>query len=145
MILELWIEGSIVPKARPRVTSGRAYLPESYRQWRNQTEITMRRLTCNRRHLLPFTKPVEVEILIQGKHRGDLDNIAGACLDSLVSAEIISDDRLSCVSRLTIEHLVAVDKGFWIKISERGLTRSDFAHKIFHSQYTGDRVLHTIG
>ena len=66
---------------------------------------------------LPLPTPVSVAIAIQGKgHRGDLDNLAGSCLDALVSAGVLVDDRLSCVSRLLVEHRRDGDRGCWIEV-----------------------------
>lgn len=61
---------------------------------------------------LPWT-PIElceIAITLMGLHRGDLDNLAGAVLDALVSAKIIRDDSCKYVSKLSVEILATVTK-----------------------------------
>lgn len=104
-LLNFYIPGSVVPKARPRVTSNGTFLPQRYREWRNRAEVEIYCQLSEQKFLqkLPLTKAV-VKVQVRGKHRGDLDNIAGSCLDALVSAGVIVDDRLSVIPRLEIWH-----------------------------------------
>lgn len=94
--------GRIVPKARPRFNKETgAFLPQRYRAWKNQA---IARIHCQKP---PDWQPMDscrITIVFVGKHNknGDLDNLAGAVLDALVSAEVIIDDRLSVVRELSL-------------------------------------------
>lgn len=103
-LFRFWIAGAVVPKARPRVTKHGTYFPKRYQTWRQlaETEI-LACLSPFERASLPI-KRAEVIIQLMGKHRGDGDNLAGSCLDALVSSGVLLDDRLSCLPRLVIEH-----------------------------------------
>lgn len=92
---------SIVPKARPRLGSGMAYLPERYRDWKKEAELDLRSQVA--RDFIQFTT-ASVAIKIIGSVRGDLDNLAGSVLDALVQADILEDDRISCVPALSVIH-----------------------------------------
>ncbi|WP_373538776.1 RusA family crossover junction endodeoxyribonuclease [Chamaesiphon sp.] len=76
------LTGNITPKARPRLGRGGAYLPNKYRDWK---EDAIAQLLTQSRPPEPIAK-TEVSIAIGGKQRGDLDNIAGAILDALVQS-----------------------------------------------------------
>lgn len=94
------LTGKICPKARPRLSKGHAYLPVKYRDWKESAIIELRAQSAP-------SEPIarcEISIVIGGKQRGDCDNIAGSCLDALVQAGVLIDDRLSVVWRLSIEH-----------------------------------------
>lgn len=104
---------SVKPKARPRFYNGRALLPEAYRDWKSDA---VKRL---RKQVKPdFATIDKAAILVdlQGAIRGDLDNLAGGILDALVQAEILKDDRLSCVSELHIRHTPAKTRAVLICI-----------------------------
>ncbi|WP_373546358.1 RusA family crossover junction endodeoxyribonuclease [Chamaesiphon sp.] len=94
------LTGKITPKARPRLGRGGAYLPSNYRDWKDDA---IAQLLAQSRPPEPIAR-AKVSIAIGGKQRGDLDNIAGAILDALVQSGILLDDRLSVVSKLSIEH-----------------------------------------
>jgi Holliday junction resolvase RusA-like endonuclease len=100
-MLELQLMGEIVPKARPRVTYGRAYMPQNYRDWK---ECAIADLAQQYQGKEPMAALSEVSIALTGKHsrRGDLDNIAGAILDALVQARILANDNLTVVPKLSI-------------------------------------------
>lgn len=118
MILNLWLDGRVSPKARPRVSNGQAYLPNAYRKWKNDAVLE---LLCqlDSRECLPIAVPVAVEIALTGiSHRGDLDNLAGAVLDALVEASVLTDDRLSCVPKLVVTHTPNGKCGASIAITE---------------------------
>ena len=85
------LTGKITPKARPRLGQGRAYLPQNYRDWKDDAIV---QLITQSLPAQPMTR-AEVAILIGGKQTGDLDNIAGAILDALVQAGVLLDDRIS--------------------------------------------------
>ncbi len=107
------LTGKITPKARPRLGRGGAHLPANYRDWKESaiTELISQSLPTN-----PLVK-AEVSISIGGKQRGDLDNIAGAILDALVQSGILLDDRLSVVSKLTVEHFPKLPPGANIELN----------------------------
>ncbi|NEO53338.1 MAG: RusA family crossover junction endodeoxyribonuclease [Okeania sp. SIO3B5] len=121
-IINFYLPGKVVPKARPRVTTNGTYLPPRYRAWRNQAEVEIYRQVSelNLEVDLPI-KRAAISISFCGKHRtnSDLDNLAGACLDALTlnGAGVLQDDRLSCIPKLTIEHIPNVkETGVQIKI-----------------------------
>ena len=121
-IINLYIPGKIVPKARPRVTANGTYLPSRYRIWRNQAEVEIYRQVSklNLEVSLPIQRAA-ISISFCGKHRtnSDLDNLAGACLDALTlnGAGVLQDDRLSCIPKLNIEYIPHIKKiGVWIEI-----------------------------
>lgn len=108
-ILTLFLPGIVVPKARPRVTSNGTFLPQRYREWREMAEFEITRQLTDLDVDIEFPiKRAEVTIRFVGKHRtnSDLDNMAGACLDALTlkGAGVLQDDRISCVSRLSVEY-----------------------------------------
>ena len=116
--LNLWLDGRVSPKARPRVSNGHAYLPSTYRKWKHDAVLE---LLCQlgSRDCLPIAVPVAVEIALTGSsHRGDLDNLAGAVLDALVEASVLTDDRLSCVPKLVVTHTPNGKCGATIAITE---------------------------
>lgn len=122
LILNLWLDGRVLPKARPRVSKGQAYLPSAYREWKRDAVL---KLLCQlgNRDSFPIAVPVAVEIaLIGASHRGDLDNLAGAVLDALVEAAVLTDDRLSCVPKLVVTHTPNGKCGASVAISELILT-----------------------
>jgi Holliday junction resolvase RusA-like endonuclease len=94
------LTGKITPKARPRLGQGRAYLPQNYRDWKEDAIV---QLITQSLPAQPMTR-AEVAIAIGGKQTGDLDNIAGAILDALVQAGVLLDDRISVVHKLSISH-----------------------------------------
>jgi Holliday junction resolvase RusA-like endonuclease len=111
-MIEFKLEGKIVPKARPRVGNGRGYLPSNYREWKNDAIVQL----FSQHQMSRLIEKCQIEIEIGGKQRGDLDNIAGSVLDALVQAGVLVDDRLSVVSKLTIEHFPDRKFGASIKI-----------------------------
>lgn len=111
-IIEYKLTGKIVPKARPRISNGRAFMPANYRDWKDDAIFQLRQ-QCNQ--VAPIEK-CQLEIEIGGKQRGDLDNIAGSIMDAMVQAGILTDDRISLVSKLTIEYFSDRQFGTLIKI-----------------------------
>lgn len=98
----LTLEGAIVPKARPRVTrTGHAFMPSAYREWK---VAAIASLTAQWGDRPQVSGPVIVVIALKGKHRrsGDADNTAGAILDAMVQAGILSGDNLKAVPTLTV-------------------------------------------
>lgn len=107
------LTGKVTPKARPRFGGGRAYLPAKYRDWKENAIIE---LLSQSRPSIPISR-AEVSIEIGGKQTGDLDNIAGAILDALVQSGILLDDRISVVSKLSIEHFPKLSPGANIELT----------------------------
>lgn len=101
--LKFWIPGRVVPKARPRFAGGRTLLPANYRCWRRMAEVEI--FKQSNQLVLPV-KRATVEVRLVGHKIGDADNILGSCLDALVAAGVLLDDRLSCVPEI---YLKAID------------------------------------
>ena len=115
--VKFWLPGKVVPKARPRFHGGKISLPRNYRGWKNTAYLEIiSQLEENGISELLITK-AEVEMQFIGSHRGDLDNLAGALLDILCETKIIKDDRVSCISRLVIEHEPGGVCGVWVKVN----------------------------
>ena len=115
--VKFWLPGRVVPKARPRFHGGKISLPRNYRGWKNIAYLEIiSQLQENGKSELLITK-AEVEMQFIGSHRGDLDNLAGAVLDILCETKIIRDDRVSCISRLLIEHEPGGVCGVWVKVN----------------------------
>ena len=95
------LEGAIAPKARPRFNGKNAYLPNNYRQWRNDAEL---QLIAQGIPITPIEKAC-VEIVLTGKHsrRSDADNVAGSILDCLVSVGVFQNDNLNSIPKMSIE------------------------------------------
>lgn len=116
--IKFWIPGRVVPKARPRFSGGRTLLPANYRHWRWTAELELIHQTTEKAWL-PITLPFQqalIEVNLSGKHRGDLDNLAGSCLDALVSAGVLSDDNVNCVPSLTVTYQPAGELGVSIVV-----------------------------
>ena len=107
------LTGKITPKARPRLGRGGVHLPANYRDWK---ENAILELLTQSRLPEPLAK-AKVSIAIGGGQRGDLDNIAGAILDALVQSGILLDDRISVVSKLTVEHFPKLPPGANIELN----------------------------
>ncbi|NEP05989.1 MAG: RusA family crossover junction endodeoxyribonuclease [Okeania sp. SIO4D6] len=109
-IINFYLRGKVVPKARPRVTTNGTYLPPRYRAWRNQAEVEIYRQVSdlNLEVNLPIQRAA-ISISFCGKHRtnSDLDNLAGACLDALTlnGAGVLQDDRLAYIPKLNLEYI----------------------------------------
>jgi Holliday junction resolvase RusA-like endonuclease len=84
-------------KARPRVTRGHAYMPDTYVKWKK--EFLARCMSVYNK-----SPPIECKLCISiifmtknGKMRPDIDNALGACMDSLqgtaTTRVIIKNDR----------------------------------------------------
>ena len=101
---KFWLTGRVVPKARPRFHGGNISLPLNYRLWKNTAHLELISQLQENGIKELLIKKAQVEMLFIGSHRGDLDNLAGAVLDILCETKIVVDDRVSCISRLVIEH-----------------------------------------
>lgn len=108
------LDGAVVPKARPRVTRRGTFLPQRYRDWKQQAIAAL----VSQKTISEPLEKVTISIELYGSHRGDLDNIAGAILDALVQSGIILDDRVSLVKALSIRHLDEKDKRAIVEIEK---------------------------
>lgn len=113
-MLELVLTGSVVPKARPRV-SGHAYLPPKYRSWKNHAIGEIKDQLVSTQNL--GLSDVSIEVILFGKHqrRGDADNVIGSILDVLVDSKVLKDDNLKCCFALSIR-LQYSDEPPWVQI-----------------------------
>lgn len=103
-MIDFFIEGKIVPKARPRVTIKGTFMPQAYRDWMQKTVWELTSLWREKYEGIKLKFPLTLAIHLEGKHgkRGDLDNIAGSIMDALVKAEILSNDNVNTINHLTI-------------------------------------------
>lgn len=93
------IKQPLFSKARPRLTrSGRAYMPAAYKE----AQSLMRNQIREQWDREPLQGPLSVHLEVAGEGRGDLDNIAGAFLDS-AQGIVFTDDRVSVINVLHIE------------------------------------------
>ena len=105
----------LMSKARPRSApgGGRPYMPPAYMKWKSNLRglmgewWTMPPLECVNTLILTFTGPA----------RGDLDNLAGAVLDS-GNQLIWIDDRVSVISAIDLgwEKSKPADSSIYMKI-----------------------------
>ena len=109
----MYISGSVVPKARPRVTRNGTFMPERYKAWRNhaETEILSYLKGLRIKTSMPIQR-AEIDVQLVGKHNmnGDADNILGSYLDALVAAGMLKNDNLTCVPKVSLEHINPNDK-----------------------------------
>lgn len=126
--LKFFIPGKVTPKARPRVTRNGSYFPQTYQDWRSAANleiISQLPADCE----LPIAS-CSVSISLLGKgHRGDLDNLAGAILDALVTAGVLRDDRLSCVPLLSIAYQPEGKLGAVVELAPVGVSRGEGREK----------------
>lgn len=103
-MIDFFIEGKIVPKARPRVTSKGTFMPESYQNWMKGTVWELISIWREKYQSIKLNFPLTLAIHLEGKHsrQGDLDNIGGAVMDALVKAQILPNDNVNCINHLTI-------------------------------------------
>lgn len=115
--VKFWLPGKVVPKARPRFSGGNISLPRNYRSWKNIAYLQIISQLEDKGINELLIKKAAVEMQFLGSHRGDLDNLAGAILDVLCETKIIVDDRVSCISRLLVEHEPGGVCGVWVKVN----------------------------
>ena len=86
------LEGAIVPKARPRVSDNRAYLPPHYADWKERARDSLR----FQHYGQAIAVPVALDVVLIGKHsrKCDGDNVLGSIADALVQAGVLLDDNL---------------------------------------------------
>ena len=100
------IDQPLFSKARPRLTrSGHAYMPASYKASQSEMKEQIRSQWTE----APLEGPVFLKMTVKGEGRGDLDNIAGAFMDA-AQGIVFTDDRVSVISKLSIEWTKAAKK-----------------------------------
>lgn len=82
-LLSFWVEGSPVPKARPRVVNGETYTPKRTKTWEwfvaQHAQIAMMDVDAD-----ILSDPLSVTLhFFYGGGRADLDNLVKAVLDAL--------------------------------------------------------------
>lgn len=89
----------LMSKARPRSPrgGGRPYMPAAYMQWK----ATVRALLAEWWTDPPLEKVSCLVLTFRGPARGDLDNLAGAVLDS-GNGLVWADDRVSVVPAMAL-------------------------------------------
>ena len=107
MYHELTIPGGVVPKARPRFNSktGRAYTDPRYRAWLDMASETvawtLRKPMMDGPVIVRLAfAPTGVDVAVMDAspvsyagRRGDVDNMAGSCLDALQFGGAITNDH----------------------------------------------------
>lgn len=104
-----FIPGSIVPKARPKVTKNGTFMPPRYRKWRLYAEGEIHRQIA--KQLLGPVLPIQraaLEVRLTGKHRmsADADNLIGSCMDALVAAGVFKNDNLTNIPEISFRMIV---------------------------------------
>lgn len=97
--MHLRLTGCVTSKARPRVYKGRGVLPLKYRLWK-ECAIAELWLQCKTK-----VTATEVHVILVGKHnrKNDADNQIGSILDALVQAQILIDDSLIHINKISLE------------------------------------------
>lgn len=103
----LVVKQPLFSKARPRLTrSGHAYMPKEYRAAQEEMKRQLKEQWQDKPLL---SGPLSLRMMVKGEGRGDLDNIAGAFMDS--GHNILWDeDRVSVISELSISWTKAPKK-----------------------------------
>jgi Holliday junction resolvase RusA-like endonuclease len=96
-MISLKIYHPLFSKARPRVTSKGTFMPVAYRK--NQKELLEK--VKEQYDGGPLEGPLRVEMELHGEGRADIDNIAGALMDTL-NKVLWVDDRVSVIPELLV-------------------------------------------
>ena len=107
-LIDVFVKLRGVPKARPRVVGGRAYMPKGYMKWREDfgtlLKVEIARVRSQRRIIGPvevylsfYGHGVRIQIIevttVRRKHvRGDIDNMIGAVMEVLEDIEVVTND-----------------------------------------------------
>ena len=86
----LWIPGRVIPKKRPRVVHGKAYMPKIYTDWQ-QNNLPLVADLC-----LPY--PCHIDCSFINFALGDVDNLEGSILDLFVKGGALENDSSSYVT-----------------------------------------------
>jgi Holliday junction resolvase RusA-like endonuclease len=135
-VLQFTLSGLVVPKARPQFNQGQAYLPSTYRIWKEQAivELLQQKQKVSTDYPIPF--PIKLHIIYQGTANADADNIAGSIMDALRYAKIIKNDNLKHVQQLILEFIPTPKKQAQalIKIMPANTATYNHSHKSLKSQ-----------
>lgn len=115
--LKFWLPGRVVPKARPRFNGGNISLPRNYRGWKNTAYLEIIKQLGELSDIDLPIKKASVEVHLLGQLKGDADNILGSYLDLLVMANILCDDRLTCVPEVSLKSITGKSIGANIVIT----------------------------
>ena len=96
-MLTLELIHPLFAKARPRVTTKGTFMPASYK--RNQKELLAK--VREQYDGPPLEGPIRVEMELYGEGRADIDNVAGALMDT-VNKVLWVDDRISIIPELLV-------------------------------------------
>ncbi len=92
-LIEIWLDGRGVGKARPRFgRGGVVHTADRYREWKNHAVLQMKALS-----LPPAPIPARVDCTFINFFSSDADNLSGSVLDSLVQVGILQNDSSSYV------------------------------------------------
>jgi Holliday junction resolvase RusA-like endonuclease len=87
-VIEIWIAGRGVGKARPRFgRNGAIHTCNRYSEWKNNAILQLLALK-----LPPAPTPAKVECFFINFLSSDSDNLTGSALDALVQAEVLQND-----------------------------------------------------
>ena len=92
-MIEIWISGRAVGKARPRLSRYGVHTPTRYAEWKRNTILQLMALK-----LPPAPIPAKVDCFFVNFLSSDTDNLTGALLDSLVEAGVLKNDSSSFVA-----------------------------------------------
>lgn len=126
MKTEFWLEGRVVPKARPRFNGTRAYTKGNYAAWKNDAIKNLLSLNLD-----SIEVPVSLSVIAVGFLRGDADNIVGSVMDALVQSGVLPNDTLSWVPKISLEYRKGQKGvvGVWVEIVPHQVENfSLFAH-----------------
>jgi Holliday junction resolvase RusA-like endonuclease len=105
----------LMSKARPRSApgGGRPYMPQAYMKWKSN----LRGLMGEWWTIPPLENVSALILTFSGPARGDLDNLAGAVLDS-GNDLIWTDDRVNVVHAIAArwKHCKPADSSIYMKI-----------------------------
>lgn len=93
-MIEIWLDGRGIGKARPRSTrSGLIYTESRYGEWKKSAVLQIKTLK-----LPMFTIPVKVICYFVNFFSSDSDNLTGSVLDILVQSGVLRNDSSSFVT-----------------------------------------------
>jgi len=96
-MIELTIYHQLFSKARPRVTKHGTFMPKAYKD--NQKELLAK--VKEQYDGPPLQGPLRVEMVLHGEGRADIDNIAGALMDT-ANGVLWVDDRVTIIPELLV-------------------------------------------
>lgn len=92
-MLEFWISGRAIGKARPRFgKNGAVHTASAYGAWKNDAVVQLLRL-----NLPEAPRPARIECFFVNFASSDSDNLTGSVLDALVESGTLAGDSSSFV------------------------------------------------